>query len=211
MKRFSIAIFVVVCLISLANNALACACCAEAGTYTIWTGKPTAYVLGVVGEMEFAKNTDVYMTEAGFDEIKGLDDVKKEMESDSWVFGTPLDLINEFTNKSWKFTIKTPGGKTGTLVLPLPTQMVEFQADLHETEDTGLGVSLYKEFRFKGAVGSGTGIFRPGIIKPTTYFLVFQGRGNACDDVTNFTHWHLEIDGKKAKYELNGKLTSGIK
>jgi hypothetical protein len=210
MKRISIIIFAVVCLMSLSNNALACACCVEAGTYMISTEKPSAYILGVVGDMKFDKKTDLYMTEAGFDTFKGLEDIKKEMESDSWVFGTPLDLVNDFTNKSWKFTIKTPGGKTGTLVLPMPAQMVRYKVDIHDSEDKGLGVSLYKEFRFKGNVGSGTGIFRSGNIKPTTYFLVFQGRGNGCDDASNFTHWHLEIDGKKAKYEFNGKLSSGL-
>lgn len=209
MKRLFLTLFAVVALMSLANNAAACACCVEAGTYMIYTSKPNASILGLLGEMKFDTKTDLYMTEAGFDSIKGLVDVQKEMESDSWVWGTPLDLVNEFTNKSWKFTIKTPGGKTGTLVLPMPTQMVQYKVDIHDTEDTGLGVSLYKEFRFKGTVQSGTGVFRSGITKPTTYFLVFQGRGNGCDDYSNFTHWHLEIDGKKANYEFNGKLSSG--
>jgi len=209
MKRLLLTLFAVVCLMSFASNAAACACCAEAGTYMIYTGKPDAFILGLLGEMKFDTKTDLYMTEAGFDSIKGLVDVQKEMESDSWVWGTSLDLVNEFTNKSWKFTIKTPGGKTGTLVLPLPTQMVRYKVDIHDTKDTGLGVTLYKEFRFKGNVQSGNGVFRPGIIKPTTYFLVFQGRGNGCDDYSNFTHWHLEIDGKKASYEFNGKLSSG--
>jgi len=211
MKRFSIIIFTVVCMISLANNAWACACCAEPGTYMIWTGKPSAFVLGVIGDIKFDKKVELYMTEAAFDTIKGLDDVKKEMESDSWNYETDmLGLVNEFTNKTWKFTIRTPGGKTGTLALPMPLQMVQYKVDIHDTKDTGLGVSLYKEFRFKGNVQAGTGIFRSGIIRPTTYFLVFQGRGNGCDDASNFTHWHLEIDGKKAKYEFNGKLSSGL-
>ena len=176
----------------------------------IRTGKPSAYDLGVIGDIKFDKKVELYMTEAAFDTIKGLDDVKKEMESDSWNYETDtLDLVNEFTNNQWKFTIKTPGGKTGTLALPMPLQMVQYKVDIHDTKDTGLGVNLYKEFRFKGIVLSGTGIFRSGIIKPTTYFLVFQGRGNGCDDASNFTHWHLEIEGKKANYEFNGKLSSG--
>jgi len=209
MKRLFLTVFAIAALMSLANNALACACCAESGTYFISTRKPDAYILGLLGEMKFDTKTDLYMTEAGFDSIKGLGAIQKEMESDSWNWDTSLDLVNEFTNKTWKFTIKTPGGKTGTLVLPVPTQMVQYKVDIHETKDTGLGVSLYKEFRFKGTVQSGTGAFSSGIIKPTTYFLVFQGRGNGCDDYSNFTHWHLEIDGKKASYEFNGKLSSG--
>ena len=210
MKRFSVIIFAVICLVSFANNAVACACCAEPGTYMIWTGKPSEYDLSVVRDMKFDKKVELYMTEAGFESMKGLPDVKKEMESDSWNYETDaLDLVNEFTNKQWRFTIKTPGGKTGTLVLPMPTQMVQYKVDIHDTKDTGLGVSLYKEFRFKGVVQSGTGIFRSGIIKPTTYFLVFQGRGNGCDNSEDFSHWRLEIDGKKAKYTFYGALPSG--
>ena len=210
MKRVFLTLLAVICLMSFANNAMACACCAEPGTYMIWTGKPDEFIIGILDTMEFDKKADLYTTEAGFDMIKGLDDIKKEYESDSWTAETGVfDLVNEFTNKSWKFTLKTPGGKSGTLVLPMPAQMVQYKVDIHDTKDTGLGVQLYKEFRFKGTVQSGTGIFRSGIVKPTTYFLVFQGRGNGCDDVSNYTHWHLEIDGKKARYEFNGKLKSG--
>ncbi|HSK73862.1 MAG TPA: hypothetical protein VK892_19345, partial [Pyrinomonadaceae bacterium] len=55
----------------------------------------------------------------------------------------------------------------------------------------------------------GNGIFKSSIIKPTTYFLVFQGRGNNCDDVLDFTHWRLEINGRNADYAFFGKLSSG--
>jgi hypothetical protein len=210
MKSVFIALFAVVCLTAFANNAMACACCAEPGTYMIWTGKPNEFVYGILDSMEFDKTAELYMTEAGFDSIKGLDDIKKEYESDAWTAEAGVfDLVKEFTNKTWKLTLKTPGGKSGMLVLPAPTQMVEYKVDIHDTKDTGLGVQLYKEFRFKGYVQNGTGIFRSGMIKPTTYFLVFQGRGNGCDDVSDFTHWHLEIDGKKANYEFYGKLKSG--
>jgi hypothetical protein len=199
--------FAVVCVMSFAGNALACACCVEAGTYIISTEKPREYVFGILDTMKFDKEAELYMTEAGFDTIKGLPEVGKEYES--WTADTDqFDVVSEFTKKSWKFTLKTPGGKTGTLVLTVPAQMVSYKVDIHDTEDTGLGVRLYKEFRFKGTVQSGTGIFRSSFVRPTTYFLVFQGRGNGCDDVSDFTHWHLEIDSSKAQYEFNGKLIS---
>lgn len=210
MKRLFITLLAIVCLMSLTNTALACACCADAGTYSIRTGKPETYIVDLLGDMKFDSKADLFMTEADFEIIKGLDDIKKEMQGGSWNYETDtFDLVNQFTKKTWKFTIKTPGGKTGTLTLPVPAQMVRFKVDIHDTKDTGLGVRLYKEFRFKGAVQNGTGIFRAGIVKPTTYFLVFQGRGNGCDNAEDFTHWHLEIEGKKAKYKFNGKLSSG--
>jgi hypothetical protein len=194
---------------SLANNALACACCVEEGTYLIRTSKPDNFILGILDGMKFDNKAELYMTEAGFDMVKGLPEVGKEYESNSWTPGADqFDFVNEFTKKTWKFTLKTQGGKIGTLTLPVPTQVVQFKVDIHDTKDTGLGVMLYKELRFKGSVQSGTGIFRSSIVKPTTYFLVFQGRGNGCDDYSDYTHWHLEINGKKANYEFNGKLAS---
>ena len=201
-------LFAVICLMAFADNALACACCAEPGTYMIWAGKPGEVELRILDSMKFDKKTTLYMTEAGFDSIKGLSEVEKEDSDVGGMWDGTFDLVNEFTKSGWKFTIKTPRGKTGTLVLPVPTQMVQYKVDIHDTEDAGLGVHLYKEFRFKGTVRSGTGFFGSSIVKPTTYFLVFQGRGNGCDDISDFTHWHLEINGKKADYEFNGKLTA---
>jgi hypothetical protein len=209
MKRLFSILFAALCLTAFANNALACACCVDEGFYMISTGKPREYVYGMLETMEFQRKADVYTGEADYDILKGLEIVNQEYQSGVWEAGGAFNFVNEFTNRSWKFTLKTPGGKTGTLVLPMPAQMVQFKVDTHDTKDTGLGVGLYKELRFKGYVQSGTGIFRAGIVKPTSYFLVFQGHGNGCDDVSDFTHWHLEINGKKANYELNGKLKSG--
>lgn len=206
MKHLFVMLFAVVCLLAFAGNALACACCAEEGTYSIWTGKPSEGDVAILDSMRFDKKTKLFMTEAGFDSIKGLSEVEKEDEVAGGMWDGNFDLVNEFTNKTWKFTLKTPKGKTGVLTLPMPTQMVQFRVDTHDSEPGGLGPSLYKEFRFKGYVQNGTGIFRSSFIKPTTYFLVFQGRGNNCNDVSDFTHWHLEINGKKADYSFNGKL-----
>jgi hypothetical protein len=210
MKRLFSILFAVVCLTAFANNAMACACCVDEGFYSISTEKPREYVLGILDSMEFAPKAEIYIGAADYETLKGLEIVSQEYESGVWSSGgNAFNLVNEFTNKTWKLTFKTPGGKTGTLTMPMPTQMVQFKVDTHDTKDNGLGVTLYKEMRFKGYVQSGTGIFRAGIVKPTSYFLVFQGHGNGCDDVSNYTHWHLEIDGKKAKYEFNGKLKSG--
>jgi hypothetical protein len=58
-------------------------------------------------------------------------------------------------------------------------------------------------------VQTGNGFFQSSIIKPTTYFLVLQGRGNNCDNAEDFTHWRLEITGRKADYAFFGELSSG--
>ena len=192
------------------NSALACACCAEPGTYSIWTGKTDKFYIDILREIEFDKDAYLYMTEAGFDSIKGLSSIEQEYNNGSWV-ATPgdFDLLNTFNGKIWTFTLKTPKGKTGTLRLPIPTQMVAFKVDIHDEDNRPNGPMLYKEFRFKGTVSSGSGFLGGSIANPTTYFLVFQGRGNGCDDVSNFRNWNLEITGRKARYQFFGKLDSG--
>jgi hypothetical protein len=199
-----------VCLIYIAVfavDAFACACCAEPGTYSIWTGKPDSYYLGVIGGIEFEKNAHLYMTEAGFDGIKGLGMIEKEYENGSWVASPgELDLVAVFTRKVWTFTIKTKGGKSGILTLPLPAQMLTFKVDIHDEDDRPNGPLLYKEFRFKGGVSSASGFTRPAFARGTTYFLVFQGRGNGCDNASDFTHWRLEIEGPNTDYAFFGKL-----
>jgi len=206
MKHLFVMLFAVICLFTFTSDILACACCAEAGAYSISTGKPDENVLANLSAMKFDQKTKLYMDESGWESIKGLQEVAKEDEAAEFMWDGKFDLVNQFINKTWKFTITTPKGKTGTLALPMPTEMVRFAVDTHDWEEKGTSPVLYKELRFKGYVRSGTGIFRSSISKPTTYFLVFQGRGGNCDDVSEFTHWHLEINGKKADYAFNGKL-----
>jgi hypothetical protein len=172
----------------------------------IYTGRPEKFQIDLLKEVEFKDQASLFMTEAGFDSIKGLSAIEKEFDDPS--FGD-FDLVSTFTGKAWTFSFKTPKGKTGTLKLPLPTQMVTFKVDIHDEEDRPNGPLLYKEFRFKGSVTLGTGFLSNGIAKPTAYFLVFQGRGNGCDDVEDFGNWMLEITGPKARYQFFGKLDGG--
>ncbi len=206
---FLAALFVSVLLLPV--NALACACCAEGGEYSIRTSKPSDYELGLLNEMKFDNAAFLYMTEAGFDMIKGLDSIQKDYESDSWTADSRgFDLTNTFAAKTWKFNFKTPTGKSGTLTFPLPAQMVTFKVDIHDGKTVGAGGPLlYKEWRFKGNLQSGNGFFQAGIVRPTTYFLVLQGRGNGCDNAEDFTSWLLEINGRKANYRFFGELSSG--
>jgi hypothetical protein len=199
----------IICLLLFSTVSFACACCAEPGTYSIWTGKVDTYYLSVLEDMKFDQKAELFITEAGFDSIKGLSDIKREYESDSWTTaGGSFDLVAAFTSKTWKFNLKTPSGRTGALVLPMPTQMLTYKVDQHDSDSGGNGPILYKEF-FKGSIGSGTGFLRSSLVRPSTYFLVFQGRGNGCDNASDFTHWRLEIDGKNASYAFFGKLSTG--
>lgn len=199
-KRILIPVLSLLCLLSFPADILACACCAEPGTYRIETGKPDQYKLGLLDEMKFDKTATLYTDARGFEDLKGLAVPSELADADEF------DLVASFIAKTWKFTLKSKDGKSGTLTLPIPTQMVSFAVDIHDGAEGD--PSLYKEFRFKGNVSTGTGLLKAGIVKPTTYFLVFQGRGNNCDNASDFTHWRLEISGRKADYAFYGELAS---
>lgn len=188
------------------SDAFACACCAERGFYLIQTVKPDYYYLDILDKINFAENAELYLGAGDFETVKGLESlINRNSESGLEMFS----LNDSFATKTWRLNFKSKNGKTGTLVLPMPAQMLQFKVDTHDNSDKGLGPVLYKEMRFKGNVQTGNGFFQTGIVKPTTYFLVFQGRGNACDNPEDYTNWRLEIDGKKANYAFFGKLSSG--
>lgn len=187
-----------------------CACCAEPGTYMISTGKPQQYQLDLLRDVKFDQAAMLYMTEAGFENIRGLASIESEFDDPSWMASPGgLDIISSFTGRKWTFSMKSPKGRPGRLALPVPAQMVTFKVDIHDGQGGGNGPLLYKEFRFKGTVASGNGFFASSIVRPTSYFLVFQGRGNGCDNAEDFNNWNLEITGPKARYQFFGKLTSG--
>ncbi len=203
MKNVSLCMIALFALVTfLPLDALACACCAEKGDYRISTVKPDANTIELLGQMKFDAATALYMSNGGFDDIRGLNSIKAAYEANqSEDF---FSLGNVFAAKTWKFNFKTKDGKAGTLNLPLSAQMVDFKADIHDSEEGE--VSLYKEWRFKGTAQSGNGFFTSGITKPTTYFLVLQGRGNRCDNASDFKNWRLEIIGKNADFTFMGKL-----
>ena len=193
MKRSILALMSAVVLLAASTVSLACACCADRGTYWVSTSSPDAYTLGLLKEMRMDVGVELYMTE-GEDEMKGIGDLGWE----------DLSVVDAFTNNTWKITIKSAAGKTGTLILPRPAKMTSKKIDLREKEDGD--PLLYKEYAFSGIVGTGSGVFKSGIVRPTKYTLVFQGRGNICDNVEDFTHWRLEVAGSKADYAFFGKM-----
>lgn len=194
LKLFSfIALLSVFALFS--SDALACACCAERGAYSISTKKPTSFELDELKRIQF-KTANLYMDAAGEENINGISSI-----------GEDYSLSGLLQNNLWKFDFKDAAGKSGTLNLTKPISMVAFMADIHDGKAEG-EVSLYKEWRFKYRVQSGTGIFQKGIAPATEYFLVLQGRGNMCTQAEDFTHWRLEVTGRRANYAFFGELSS---
>ena len=186
-----------VCLLLLPGRAWACACCSNKGDYRVGFARPSAAEMGLMREMRFGGTAHLYQTEAGADEsARGL-----AHGADSYAVGGSL------VGNAWRLTFRD-GNKTGTLNLSLPAKMSSYSADIRDGQTGGGGGPLlYKEWRFEGLVG-GTGLFQPGVVGPTRYVLVLQGRGNACDNAEDFKHWRLKVTGRKADYAFYGDLAA---
>lgn len=183
-------------LFLLPGRAWACACCSNTGDYHNSFGKPSEFHLNLMKEVRFGGTAHLYLTEADVEEsARGL-----AHDATSYSLGGSL------VGNVWKLTFRD-GNKSGTLNLPLPAKMSSHSADIHDGRTGGGGGPLlYKEWRFEGQA-SGTGLFKAGVVAPTRYVLVLQGRGNGCDSAEDFTHWRLKVTGRKADYAFYGELT----
>jgi hypothetical protein len=172
------------------SRALGCACCSDHGTRDESTQALDDYYRTQIRGMEFAPEAQLFLTDAGDDQVKGITAI-----SDTYRLVATLD------DKQWRLTFHTKDGKTGTLALPIPAKLGTFQVDPRDgKKSVGGGPLLYKEWRWTGVPVAG-GIFQKGAQR---YALVFQGHGNRCDNGSDFTHWHLEITGKNISYTLFG-------
>lgn len=193
LKLFFFAVFLTVVL--LPTHSFACACCAERGHYSINVSKPDKFVLGELQNIDFS-TANLY-TDAGYpDTIKGISPLNDKFSVDAMLSGA-----------NWKFEFKDNQAKSGVLNLTTPISMVSYMVDLEPSDvETPSMVTLYKEWRFKYNIKSAAGIFKNGYAPKTEYFLVLQGRGNACTSAADFTHWRLEVTGRNAAYAFFGKL-----
>ncbi len=199
-------------LISFAAETFACACCADKGTYFSSVGPIDEYEMEMLGQLKFSGASALYIDEAAFETIKGLDELLKIYEASET--GEELDNISLkalFENGTWSLNF-TSGKAMGKLSIPLPERRGYFGADIHDGRMSGGGGPLlYKEIRLEGKTSGGTGIFSAGLGNGADYSLVLQGRGNVCNNVEDFTHWRLNVNGPSAKYTFFGKLDSGDK
>jgi hypothetical protein len=202
LKKLLIALLSCVCVMIATAPALACACCINPGYYEISTVKPSTADISMMDEFKFDTTAQFYMSEAGFDSLRGLAELKKD---DAAGKSIDLSLVETFLGRGWRFDLKTAAGRAGSLSLPMPSTMVRFKVDQHQNQPDREPF-LYKELRFKGQVRSGTGFFKKDVAKPASYFLVFQGYGNGCDSSSDYTHWRLELNGPNADYAFFGKL-----
>jgi hypothetical protein len=178
----------------------ACACCSDEGTHSLQPNEPlSGYVLEQIRGMEFASAAQLFLVDGTEPEeqIKGLANI-----SESYVLSAAAEA------KQWRVKLRTADGKSGELILSLPSKVAKFMVDIHNGETNAAGESLlYKEWRLEGRA-TGNEMFKEGFAAPARYTLIFQGRGNRCDNADDFTHWRLEISGKKAAYAFFGELAS---
>ena len=168
------------------QDVLGCACCTDSGEYNLVTDAPLSeYHRAQLEGLQFAPAAQLYLTDAGEDSLKGLGSITQENT-----------VSVAYQARWWRLTFRTADGKTGTLSLPLPARMTRFSADLHDSDDRGQGPVLYKEWRCAG-VPKGDGIFEKGFTAPARYTLIFQGRGNRCDNAEDLPTGVLRYPGPK--------------
>jgi len=175
-------------LMSMSTEALACACCSNENEYRINFRQATSYERGIMRDLKF-----------------GAAAQRSESPASDAAPAT-YALSGGLTGNAWNLNFRD-GNRNGSLTLTLPLKMLSYVVDTHDgqTSDGG-GPRLYKEWRFEGRANA-TGFLRSGGSTPTSYFLVFQGRGNRCDNAGDFSHWRLELKGARGRYTLTGELT----
>ena len=187
-------------LICGSENTRACACCSDRGAHSVQPAAPlTGYMREQMNGMEFASAAQLFLVDGPDieEQVKGLTSI-----SDSYFISSAAEA------KQWRLKFRTEGGESGELILPLPNKVARFVVDIHNGETNTAGQPLlYKEWRLEGRA-TGDGMFKEGFAAPARYTLIFQGRGNSCDNADDFTHWRLEIAGKKAAYAFFGELIS---
>ncbi len=142
--------------------------------------------------MQFAATAQLYLTDAGEDEVTGLDVVTSEYA-----------ISGSVEAKGWQMTFRAADGKTGKLILPFPPKMTTLAVDIHDGQKSGGGGPLlYKEWRFEGRAAA-DGFFRERALR---YVLILQGRGNRCHNAEDFKNWRLELLGQKTACAFFGEL-----
>jgi hypothetical protein len=194
-KRSHIVLLSALLLVLMPSSTLACACCSNEGEYSRYLAKIRDYELEIIKQVQFGNQALLFTT-------------ARDLEEDSVGITNPqleYSLNGSLVGKVWRLLFKD-NSRAGVLNLTLPLQMESFSVDLQDGQKSaGGGPLLYKEWRLQGPVG-GFGFFKSGMVGPTRYYLVLQGRGNGCDNAEDFKSWRLEITGKKARYAFYGKL-----
>jgi hypothetical protein len=177
---------------------LACACCSEEGQHSVQEeAKPTDAQLAEMHHVKFAPTAQPYVGAGDLADVKGVADPTMQ-----YTLEAAFNAAHE-----WQISFRDENGHRGTLSLPLRfARTSTLKIDIHDgAKSAGGGPLLYKEWKFRGRA-RGDGIFKSGFAAPAEFTLIFQGRGNNCDSGAEFTHWRLDVVGKKADFTFVGQL-----
>jgi len=182
--------------LAAATSALACACCTHTAWRYVETEKMTPRRLAELEQFRFATAAKLMVGEADKG-IKGITDTSANYEL---TVTRPKGRI--------AFAFRDEKGRSGTLVLAMPSTISIFEVDPRGQErDNGLGPSLYKEWKVT-ANAVGDGLFRSVVGSGQKITLVLHGRGIGCTDPGHFTDWTLLVHGPVDKLTLYGALDS---
>jgi hypothetical protein len=180
-------------LIGASQQALACACCANAGERTDIVMKLNAGHVEELQQLRFERAAQLFLGAADPASVKGITNPAEK-----------YDLQSSWQNNRMIFAFRDEAGGAGSLSVRLNSIGI-FHVDPRTKPDTGLGPVLYKEWRLSSKA-EGTGVFAVGSGQGQTLTLVLQGHGNNCTSAGDFTHWMLAMWGPKAKYRFFGSL-----
>lgn len=186
------AALLLIALLAWPASTLACACCADPGTWYDSTARITEYERGELDRLRFDADAKLYITE-GEDDPKGISNPAEEYA-----------ITFAKQRGRWELRFRDQQGRTGTLTLTIPANIGAFGVDMRDTPANTETV-LYKEWRLTGAL-VGNGIFKPGNSPQTKYRLVMQGRGNFCTSAEMFSNWTLQVFGPRTSYSFYGKF-----
>ncbi|HEV7860575.1 MAG TPA: hypothetical protein VGO91_18295 [Pyrinomonadaceae bacterium] len=195
-KKYGALLFMLLLMTALlwpARVSLACACCADTGEWFLNTDTVGSSEIGELNRLRFSRTATTFQSEAGLDGIEGI-----SHPADSYT------LTQTRTGRQWSLRFQDQQGHSGVLYITIPASITSYGADLHDgSQGGGGGPLLYKEWRAQGGL-RGTGIFSRGITPDARFRLVFQGRGNSCENVEDYKNWLLEVSGRRARYTLYG-------
>jgi hypothetical protein len=174
--------------------ALACACCAYAGTWFERSQTLQDFQLEILNDLVFT-DANLYMTAAGFETVEGIE------------FSQSTYRLSKSSNgRSWNLRFIDEDGETaGNLSFFLPEEMIYFGTDLFD--DPIPDTRLYKEIRFEGNI-NGNGIFAE-IPNETQFKLIFKGNGGTCTMAGEFQNWVLDVSGPGVSFSFYGELNRG--
>ncbi len=194
--KFGPLVFSFAILLSAQNTALACACCTSEAQRTVETEDFAPKYSAEFERLKFKTAAKLKLGE-GYDEgIKGLNDPEES-----------FSLVLTRQKDRYVFALKDAKGRVGNLTLMLPKTVSIFEVDTRDdTEKTGFGPRLYKEWKLTGNV-AGDGIFKNSAGPNRRITLVLHGRGASCTEASSFKFWTLMVHAPKMEtYTFFGEL-----